>query len=239
MIKVKAIIIAAITIILSIGFLVFVTSYFNPDNPDWLALWAYAGVMIVVFGSWILLTGRGSLRENPLKTMDFAMIAMFAALIRVVDFGSMYTPGLIFLYTAAPQIAGPILYYLPLGIVVAAALKLVPKPGAAFTLIFVDGLISLVFYGDPVWFTRSIVSALGLEAYYISSERGTLSSLVLMGLTYGIMHGASAVIYMTYSWGYWRPLFDTLPPVILSGVFMCATTFLGYALGERAKTVTY
>jgi hypothetical protein len=237
MISIKSIIIAVIAIVLSLGFLIFVTQYYDPDN--WWALGLYVGVMTAVFGGWILLVGRSSYKENPLKTMDFAMIAMFAALIRVVDFGSMYVPGLTVLYNVAPQIAGPILYYLPLGIVLAAALKLVPKPGAAFTLLFVDGIISLIFYGDPIWLTRGLVSALGLEAYYISSNRGTLSSIVLMGLMYGIMHGASASIYMTYSWSYWRPLFDTLPSAILSGVFMCATTFLGYALGERAKTVMY
>jgi len=228
-------VIATISIIASLAFLVFITAYW--DIVGWMGLWGYVGVMIAIFGAWILLFGRGELRNNPLKTMDFAIIAMFAALIRVVDFGSMYVPGLTTLYFVAPQVAGPILYYLPLGIVVAAALKLSPKPGTAFTLIFVDGLISLVFYGDPVWFFRSIMAALGLEAYYISSERGTLSSLLLMGLMFGIMHATAASIFMTYSWGFWRPLFVTLPAAILSGILMAATSYFGFALGERAKTV--
>jgi hypothetical protein len=81
------------------------------------------------------------------------------------------------------------------------------------------------------------MSALGLEAYYISSERGTLSSLLLMGLMYGIMHATAASIFMTYSWGFWRPLFVTLPAAILSGILMAATSNFGFALGERAKTV--
>ena len=235
MLKIKAVVIATISIIASLAFLVFITAYW--DIVGWMGLWGYVGVMIAIFGAWILLFGRGELRNNPLKTMDFAIIAMFAALIRVVDFGSMYVPGLTTLYFVAPQVAGPILYYLPLGIVVAAALKLSPKPGTAFTLIFVDGLISLVFYGDPVWFFRSIMAALGLEAYYISSERGTLSSLLLMGLMFGIMHATAASIFMTYSWGFWRPLFVTLPAAILSGILMAATSYFGFALGERAKTV--
>jgi hypothetical protein len=235
LLKIKAVVIATISIIASLAFLVFITAYW--DIVGWMGLWGYVGVMIAIFGAWILLFGRGELRNNPLKTMDFAIIAMFAALIRVVDFGSMYVPGLTTLYFVAPQVAGPILYYLPLGIVVAAALKLSPKPGTAFTLIFVDGLISLVFYGDPVWFFRSIMAALGLEAYYISSERGTLSSLLLMGLMFGIMHATAASIFMTYSWGFWRPLFVTLPAAILSGILMAATSYFGFALGERAKTV--
>jgi hypothetical protein len=235
LLKIKAVVIAAISIVASLAFLVFITAYW--DIVGWMGLWGYVGVMIAIFGAWILLFGRGELRNNPLKTMDFAIIAMFAALIRVVDFGSMYVPGLTTLYFVAPQVAGPVLYYLPLGIVVAAALKLSPKPGTAFTLIFVDGLISLIFYGDPIWFVRTIISAVGLEAYYLSSERGTLSSLMLMGLMYGIMHATAASIFMTYSWGFWRPLFVTLPAAILSGILMAATSYFGFALGERAKTV--
>lgn len=240
MMTVKSIIVAVLAVVIPLSFLLFITQYYDPSN--WAPLAAYAGIMLAVFGSWIIIVGRNSFKENPLKTMDFAMIAMFAALIRVVDFGSMYVPGLNTLYYAPPplsMIAGPLLYYLPLGIVLIAALKLVPKPGAAFTLLFVDGILSLVFYGDPLWLTRGLIAAVALEAYYISSKRGTVGSLVPMGLMYGIMHGASFSIYATYAWGYYRPLFDTFPSAILSGVFMCATAFLGYALGERAKTVMY
>jgi len=237
MINVKALVIAAISIIASLAFLVFFTASW--EIVGWLGLWVYVGVMIVIFGSWILLISRFGIEKDSLKTIDFAMIAMFVALIKVVDYGSMFVPGLTFVWFAVPQVAGPILFYFPLGIVVAAALKLSPKPGSAFVLWVVSAIISQVFFFNPVWFARGIVAALCIEAYYISSKRGTMSSLVLMGLMFGIMYSCAATIFQIYSWGLWKPLFMTFPTVILAGIMMSVGSFLGFALGDRAKTVMY
>ena len=238
MIRAKAIVIAAISIIASLAFLVFITATW--EIVGWLELWVYVGVMIAIFGSWILLMGKIGIEKNPLKTFDFAVIAMFAALLTVVDFGSMFAPGASALWYVAPQFAGAILSYFPMGIVLAAALKLSPKPGSAFTLFFVySGIIAQVFFFNPVWILRSIILALGLEAYNISSERGTTSSLALMGMMFGMLVPSSSAIFQIYSWGYWQPLVITLPAAIMSGITMAIGTFLGSAIGERAKTVMY
>ena len=238
MIKARSLVIATISIIASLAFLVFITATW--DIVGWLGLWVYVGVMIAIFGSWILLTIRLGIEKNPLKTIDFAMIAMFAALLTVVDFGSMFAPGASALWYAAPQFAGAILAYFPMGIVLAAALKLSPKPGSAFTLFFVySGIIAQVFFFNPVWILRSIILASALEAYYISSKRGTTSSLALMGMMFGILVPSTSAIFQIYSWGFWQPLVITLPAAISSGIAMTIGTFLGSAIGERAKTVMY
>lgn len=235
--NVRAVIIAAISIILSFAFLVFFTVYW--ETVGWLGLWIYVAIMIAIFGVWILLTARFGVEKNPLKTIDFALIAMFVALMSVVDYGSMFVPGLSILWYVAPQFASPLLFFFPIGIVVAAALKLSPKPGAAFTLIFVRGLVTQVFFFNPIWLARDIMAAVGLEAYYLSSKRGTLSSLLLMGLMWGLLYNTSLVIFQIYAWGFWQPLFTTLPEAILSGLAMAVGSFLGFALGERAKTAVY
>lgn len=237
MVKIKALIIAVITIVASLGFLVFFTSYW--ETVGWLGLWIYTGIMIAIFGGWILMEGTSGIKRQALTTMDFTMIAMFVALIRVVDYGSMFVPGLTFLWYSLPQIAGPILFYFPLGIVTASALKLSPKPGTAFILWIVSTIVSQVFFFNPVWLARGLMAALSIEAYYLSSKRGTTGSLLLMGLTFGIMYNSSAVIYQMYTWGLWKPLFITLPTVIMAGIMMTVGAFLGFALGERAKNVMY
>jgi len=235
--KANSIFIAAIAIITSLVFLVFFTASW--EMVGWLGLWMYVGIMIAIFGAWIVLMTKVGIQKDTLKNIDFALIAMFVALMIVVDFGSMFVPGLSFLWYLEVPIAGPVMFYFPLGIVIAAALKLSPKPGSAFTLLFVYGLISQVFFFNPVWLARSIIGALGIEAYYISSKRGTLSSLVLMGLMFGIMYSVAGIIFQIYTWGFWQPLFVTLPEVILDGVMMTVGCFLGFALGDRAKSVMY
>jgi hypothetical protein len=235
--KAKSMLLAVITIISSLIFLLFFTASW--EMVGWLGLWMYVGIMAAIFGAWIVLTTKLGIERETLKTIDFAMIAMFVALAIVIDFGSMFVPGLSFLWYLLPEIAAPIMFYFPLGIAIAAALKLSPKPGSAFTLIFVYGLISQVFFFNPLWLARSIIAALGIEAYYLSSKRGTLTSLVLMGLMFGILYSVSGIIFQIYTWGFWQPLFVTLPEAIMAGIMMAAGSSLGYALGDRAKSVMY
>jgi len=235
--KVSSVVVAAIAIIASLGFLLFFTSYW--ETVGWVGLWAYVGVMIAVFGALLLVAMKMGVERNPLKTIDFAIIAMFVALMTVIDFGSMFVPGLSVLWYAIPQIAGAVLFYFPLGIAIAAALKLSPKPGSAFTLILVYSIIGQVFFFNPIWFARSIIAALAIEAFYLSSKRGTVSSLTLMGFMFGILYSVTGIIFQFYTWGYWQPLFVTLPEAVMAGVLMAVGSFLGYALGERAKTVMY
>jgi len=171
--------------------------------------------------------------------MDFAIIAMFAALLWVVDAGSMFAPGAAFFWYAVPQLAGAILSYFPMGIVLAAALKLSPKRGTGFAVWFVYSLLGQVFFFNPIWLTRSLMLALGLEAYNISSKRGDTRYLALMGLMFGMLVPSSSAIFQIYTWGYWQPLFATIPAAIMSGIMMAVGTILGSAIGERAKTVMY
>jgi len=237
MMNIKAIVVAAVAIITSLVSLLFFTAYW--ETVGWVGLWAYAGIMIAIFGVLLLIFLRFGVEKSPLKTIDFAIIAMFVALMTVIDFGSMFVPGLSVLWYAVPQVAGSILYYFPLGIAVAAALKISPKPGSAFTLIFVYSIIGQVFFFNPIWLLRSIIASLAIEAYYVSSKRGTLSSLMLLGFMFGVLYSGAGIVFQIYAWGLWQPLFVTIPQMVLAGVMMAVGAFLGFALGDRAKTVMY
>jgi hypothetical protein len=237
MMNIKAMIIAAIAIITSLVSVLFFTPYWN--TVGWGGLYAFSGIMIAIFGALLLIFLKFGVERGPLKTIDFAIIAMFVALMTVIDFGSMFVPGLSVLWYAIPQFAGSILYYFPLGIAVAAALKISPKPGSAFTLMFVYGIVGQVFFFNPIWLLRSIIACLAIEAYYLSSKRGTLSSLLLLGLMFGMLYSGVGVVFQIYTWGLVQPLFITIPQVVLAGVMMAVGSFLGFALGDRAKTVMY
>lgn len=237
MINIKAIIIAAIAIITSLVSLVFFTTY--SDVVGWGGLYVYSGIMIAIFGALLLISLKFGVERSPLKTIDFAIIAMFVALMTVIDFGSMFVPGLTALWIAVPQVAGSILYYFPLGIAVAAALRISPKPGAAFTLVFVYSIIGQVFFFDPIWLLRAVFACLAIEAYYLSSKRGTLGSLMLLGFMFGMLYSVAGIVFQIYTWSYILPLFVTIPEAVMAGVMMSIGAFLGFALGDRAKTVMY
>lgn len=237
MISIKAVIVAAIAIITSLVSLLFFTYYW--ETVGWGGLYAYSAIMIAIFGALMLIALKFGVEKSPLKTIDFAIIAMFVALMTVIDFGSMFVPGLSILWYGVPQIAGPLMYYFPLGIAVAAALKISPKPGSAFTLILVYSIIGQVFFFNPIWLIRSVIACLAIEAYYLTSKRGTLSSLMLLGFMFGTLYSVAGIVFQIYTWGLWQPLFITIPQAVLAGVMMAVGAFLGFALGDRAKTVMY
>jgi hypothetical protein len=237
MISIKAVIVAAIAIITSLVSLLFFTYYW--ETVGWGGLYAYSAIMIAIFGALMLIAIKFGVEKSPLKTIDFAIIVMFVALMTVIDFGSMFVPGLSILWYGVPQIAGPLMYYFPLGIAVAAALKISPKPGSAFTLILVYSIIGQVFFFNPIWLIRSVIACLAIEAYYLTSKRGTLSSLMLLGFMFGTLYSVAGIVFQIYTWGLWQPLFITIPQAVLAGVMMAVGAFLGFALGDRAKTVMY
>src|SRR4030042_1553525 len=51
--KASAVVIAAIAIVASLAFLLFFTASW--EMLGWVGLWAYVGVMIAIFGAWVLL----------------------------------------------------------------------------------------------------------------------------------------------------------------------------------------
>jgi hypothetical protein len=56
---------------------------------------------------------------------------------------------------------------------------------------------------------------------------------------FGMLYSGVGVVFQIYTWGLVQPLFVTIPQVVLAGVMMAVGSFLGFALGDRAKTVMY
>lgn len=232
---IPSIVVAAIMPITGLAYLVFYTLYW----PGLVEFFAGIFLLIIFFAAWtvIMIKFGKATKSASLRTTDFAVIAVFAAIFIIADWASMMLPG--------PLVYVPVTIAFtssfPQGIIQAALLKIVPKPGAALTYVIGHTILGAVVAGtpNPLWFPFSILSAVALEAYYLTSKRGTLSSLLLLGFSFGIFsYAIGGALFPFAVWQYWQPLLWTFPVAILSGITMATGSSIGYAIGSRAVKVT-
>src|SRR3990170_4885633 len=231
---IPSIIVAAIMSISGLAYLVFYTLYW----PGLVEFFVGIFLLIIFFAAWMVIAtkfGRVT-KSASLRTTDFAVIAVFAAIFIIADWASMILPG--------PLVYVPVTIAFtssfPQGIILAALLKIVPKPGAAFTYVIGHTILGAIVAGtpNPLWFPFSIISAVALEAYYLTSKRGTLSSLLLLGFSFGIFsYAIGGVLFVFAVWEYYQPLLITFPVAILSGIMMAIASSIGYGIGSRAVKI--
>ena len=226
-----AILTAAIICITSLAYLVFYTLYW----PGVFEFYVGTFLLIGFFAAWVVvMTKFGKVtKSTSLRTTDFAMIAVFGGINTVVLWVMMFLPG------ALAYIPWTVAFtsYLPAGIILAALLKIVPKPGAAFTFLIITMIMGQIIHLDMLWAPWYILKAVGIEAYYLTCKRGTKSSLVLMGVAYGIFSSATGAIFYIGVWLYWQPLLVTLPVAILCGITAAIGASIGYGIGSRAGKI--
>jgi hypothetical protein len=163
--------------IAGLTYLVFFTLYW----PGLVEFFVAIFLLIGFFTAWIVIATKvGKVTKSAsLRTTDFAVIAVFAAIFIIADWASMILPGALVYIPATIAFTSSF----PSGMILAALLKIVPKPGAALTYVAGQTILGAIVAGtpNPLWFPFNIISAVALEAYYVTSKRGTLSSLVLLG----------------------------------------------------------
>jgi len=230
--SIPSILIAAIMIITSLAYLVFYTLYWI--GP--IGFFIGQSLLIIFFLALmaiIIKLGKVT-KSSSLRTTDFAVIAVFVAVKQVVDYAGMLLPGpLVYIPFSVALFS-----YLPLGIVFAALFAIVPKPGAALTFLIADFLIGSAIGGSVTWANVYVLSAFALEAYFLMSKRGTLSTLLLMGLSFGTFYSAFNSLNWLAVYEYWQPLLTTLPTAIVCGIAMAIGAILGYGIGSRATRIT-
>lgn len=231
---IPSIIVAAIMSISGLAYLVFFTLYW----PGLVEFFVGIFLLIIFFAAWMVIAAKfgKATKSASLRTTDFAVIAVFAAIFIIADWASMILPG--------PLVYVPVTIAFtssfPQGIILAALLKIVPKPGAALTYVIGHTILGAIVAGtpNPLWFPFSIISAVALEAYYLTSKRGTLNSLLLLGFSFGIFsYAIGGVLFAFAVWEYYQPLLITFPVAILCGIMMAIGSSIGYGIGSRAVKI--
>ncbi|MGQ4892752.1 MAG: hypothetical protein ACP6IP_09745 [Candidatus Njordarchaeia archaeon] len=166
---------------------------------------------------------------------DLALTGVFAGLIYISNFILIIFPS--FIFYVIPFAAG-LTFYFPTAIIFGAYITLTNKPGASFSLILSYGIVSEIFSPSIFWFPYYLGWGGLIESVYLTIGKiEKRSDLALMGFAYGEVGAAFAVCYMMIGWGYYRPLFFTLPSAIADGILAALGMLIGYKIGLMAKSV--
>ncbi len=208
----------------------YLTLNFHPENILFLAivLTVYAsatatpGIMIALY------------HRNELSSMDIALAGIFSALIYVSNYALILLPTIIFYIV--PFSAG-LTFYLPTSIVFGAYVKVAKPNGSIFNLLLVYGIISIILSPSIFWFPYYIAWGGLLETgRYLERISGGEESIIL-GYGYGSVGAGLSVSYMLIAWGYYRPLFMTIPSIIVDGILSLIGYRMGRNIGERLLNI--
>ena len=203
---------------------------FSSENIIFLSL------VLTVFASLMAAPGIliSVINSNVLDVTDLPIIGMFASLIYVSNFLLIVFPSVIFY--VLPFAAG-LTFYLPTGIIVGAFTRVSKKPGSLFLLMLVYGIISEFLSPNIFWFPYYIAWGGMLEAgrAILSYEEGGDG---VIGFGYGVVGASLAVCYMMIGWGFYRPLFMTLPSAVMDGVLSSIGFKMGAKIGELTKKIS-
>ncbi len=222
-----------ILLTIPIFLLFFLTLNFSSENIIFLSLILTIATSSLASPGFIL-TVRNL---DNLSPVDVALTGVFAALIYVSNFALILFPS-IFFYII-PFAAG-ITFYFPTAIIFGAYLTLTNKPGSSFSILLTYGIVSELFSPSLFWFPYYIGWGGLIESLYgVIGKLESKSDYAVMGFAYGEIGAALAVCYMLVGWGYYRPLFMSVPSVIVDGILAMIGGIFGYKIGLVAKSLPF
>ena len=176
------------------------------------------------------------LGDKKLDLIDFPLVGTFSAMIYLNNYILVLFPSIIFYIL--PFAAG-FTFYLPTSIIYGALLGLRDKDGSSFSLLLTYGIISMILYPDIFWFPYFLGWGGLLEtSHFLIGECENKVDYFIMGFSYGAIGASLAVSYMLIGWGFFRPLFMTLPSALVDGFLSGLGAVTGAKIGELIKSTS-
>ncbi len=173
------------------------------------------------------------LHTREIDIFKIPIIGVFAAIIYASNFLLVIFPS--FIFYVLPFAAG-YTFYLPTSIILGAYSRIIKEKGSMFFLLFVYGVISEFLSPSIFWFPYYLAWGGMLETG--REILGETESDYIMGFGYGAIGAGLAVCYMLIGWGYYRPLFMTLPSMIVDGLLASFGFKMGVKIGELTKKIS-
>ncbi len=162
---------------------------------------------------------------------EIAMIAVFIALLFVVDMVWIVPYFAIFIYG---------IFY---GMVLIIAARVIGKNNTIFLIGIVNTVINLAFaqmYGGTLVAFAYLAGAIGLEGVLrLSKPYGTNRNMAVIGaLAYGLVSRATAIAIMVFLYNLTLPSWLTIGAIVLFAITFPIGGFIGFRIGGRVKKLT-
>jgi len=173
---------------------------------------------------------------DEISAIDVSLVGVFGSLMVLANYILIIFPSIIFYII--PFAAG-LTFYLPTAIIYGTLIKISNKDGVSFGLLLTYGVISEILYPDIFWFPYFLGWAGMLETtHFLVGKNERNVDYIILGFSYGAIGASLAVCYMMIGWGFYRPLFMTLPSAIADGILASLGSLIGSKIGRLAKNIS-
>ncbi|MDG7043796.1 MAG: hypothetical protein JRN19_02105 [Nitrososphaerota archaeon] len=169
---------------------------------------------------------------------DMALTVSFGVLLYVAQFVTGFVPAFVYYVPPISYVATDLLIYLPQGIIFAALITMVHKPGSIFSMMVPFYILSMISYFNPIWTLFYFGWAGAAElVIWLGKDGLRLSGAAMISLLFGVADAALVAIFSLFVMGvYTLPILSGITAAS-AGVFCAVGGALGYFAGRKGRSV--
>ena len=171
---------------------------------------------------------------NNLSVLELSLAALFAAFFFSANYFAMLIPSIV--YYVLPGGAG-FTFYFPVSIFYGAYKSLSKVKGNSLLLLASYGIISELFFPALFWLPYYLAWGGFTEIHANNINYSRRLDTFLHGFIFGIYGAGLSLNYMLLAWGYYRPIFLSLPAIIIDGLLASIGFNMGYKIGKKLGAI--
>ncbi len=228
--KVAAFDAVLIAIMALISYLTFLWYPSNKFESVWITI--AESLIIVIAGAALLLHGK-YFKEVDLKFITIPVT--FGLLLYAEQWLTSYAPAFVWYTPPMSWFVVALLIYLPEGIIIAALVALVDRPGSMLIAIIPFYIISMVSYFNPIWTPFYFAWAFAGEIILVIGGTSTRAKAIGVAFAMAVADTFLVSQYSLFNFGVY-----TLPALnVLTGIenaaFALIGAAVGYGIGRKAR----
>jgi len=218
-----------IAVLSIISYDVFLWYSFNKFESTWITL--AESLVVILIGS--LMVTKKFTHEIDLKIITVPVT--FGILLYAAQWLTSYAPSFVWYTPPISWFITGLLIYLPEGIIIAALIAVVERPGSILIAVIPFYIISMISYFNPIWTPFYFAWALAAEII-LCIEKAPLSVRAI-GATFAaaVSDTFLASQYMLFNFGVYALPSVTVLTGIENAIFALIGAAIGYGIGIKAR----
>ncbi|MEM0122911.1 MAG: hypothetical protein QXO68_01235 [Conexivisphaerales archaeon] len=228
-IKVVAFDLVLVAVMAALAYSIFLWYPVNKFGAVWLTL--AESTVIVLAGAAVMVHEKFSTQVD-LKLITISVT--FGVLLYAAEWLTSYAPSFVWYTPPISWIINGLLIYLPEGIIIAALIAVIGKPGSVLMAMIPFYIISMVSYFNPIW--TPFYFAWALAGEIVLGIRAPLAARVF-GATFAVAIADTFLVsqFMLFNFGVYAPPALNVLTGMENAIFALVGAAIGYEIGIKAR----
>jgi len=219
-----------IAIMAIISYLTFL--WYPSDKFESVWITVAESLIIVIVGAAILLRGK-YFKEVDLKFITIPVT--FGLLLYAEQWLTMYAPAFVWYTPPMSWFATALLIYLPEGIIIAALVALVDRPGSMLIAMVPFYIVSMISYFNPIWTPFYFAWALAGDITLAIGGTSIRAKAIGTAFSMAVADTFLASQYLLFNFGAYTPPAIVVLTGVENATFALIGAAVGYSIGVKAR----